>query len=769
MVPPSANVGFGGAQVLAPRVTSGAGIHFGHRYRIARVKLLALGLLWATVVAPTLSRAADLDPAAALNAALQTAEASLRAGEPELAESHYRAALLEGWLLLGATRLADGRLDDARDALLEADGVAFDTQRATLALAQVELRRGAPEAAVRLASLALARQPDDLEARRLLVQARVANGQPEVAVQELEEAHARAPEEPELAYLLATGYLRLGQPQRAEPLFARVLAQRPLAATHVLLGRAYRDAGEYDRARQALRAALRQDPRARRAHYYLGMVAVLEEGVAKLDEAIREFRAELALAPDDALVALRLGMALVEAQQPTQALPHLERATREADASSEAWLYLGRCLAALDRSDAARPALERALSLARRQRANDVQLGSVHYQLALALRKLGDATGAAPHFAEAARLSAARAENARERLASYLAGQESTTGTFDLPGDGGSDTARTAGADLALFEAGVLHMLARAYFNLGIIQAQAERFTRAAQLLGRAAALAPDFPNVQYSLGVAHFNAGQFEQALEPLTRANTAAAPTADASRLLALTHFNLEQYAAAAELLRDDARRAHDVALQYAYGLALVRSGKAEQAEREFSLLIARHAGTPELQVVLGQAHAQQGDFPAAVAALQEALRLRPTVPEANGALGFIYLRQGQWPAAEQALRAELDVRPGDARTQHLLATVLDLQGRSDEALPLLEAALRAKPAFADARYLLGKLLLARGQAAEAVEQLVTAARLAPDDANIHYQLALAYRAAGRAQESEEQFVLFRALKDKARAVAP
>lgn len=702
---------------------------------------------------------------------MQAGEDSLRAGEPELAESHYRTALLEGLLLLGAARLAEGNLDQAHAALLEATGATFDTRRAALALAQLELRRGQAAAAVQLLTGLLARAPDDLEARRWLVQARVADGQPEVAVQELEEAHARAPQDPELAYLLATGYLRLGQPQRAEPLFERVLALRPLAATHVLLGRAYRDSGDFVRARRELQTALRLDKRARRAHYYLGMVAVLEEGVARLDEAIREFAAELALAPDDTLVALRLGMALVEAQRPAEALAHLRHVTtREAQPTSEAWLYLGRCLAALARPAEARPALERALAAARTQRASDVHLGSVHYQLALTLRKLDEQAAAAPHFSEAARLSAARAQSARERLASYLAGNESTPDTFTAAGDATPlAPAPATAARLSALAGALTQTLARAYFNLGLVQAQAQRFTRAARLLGRAATLVPDFPQVQYALGVACFNAGQFEQALEPLTRARAEAVPAPDAGRLLALAHFNLEHYPAAAELLRDDPQREREVALQYAYGVALVRSGRAAQAEREFELLIARHADTPELQVVLGQAHAQQGDFPAAIATLQAALRLRATVPEANGALGFIYLRQGRWPEAEQALRAELALRPGDARAQHLLATVLDLQGRPEEALPWLHAALRSKPAFADARYLLGKLLLARGQAADAAEQLASAERLAPEDANIHYQLALAYRALGRTEDAERQFTLFRALKQKAREVQP
>ena len=60
-------------------------------------------------------------------------------------------------------------------------------------------------------------------------------------------------------------------------LFAQALAARPLPQLHVLIGRAYRDAGEYERARTHFRSALSQDPRVRHAHYYLGMTALADE------------------------------------------------------------------------------------------------------------------------------------------------------------------------------------------------------------------------------------------------------------------------------------------------------------------------------------------------------------------------------------------------------------------------------------------------------------------------------------------------------------
>src|SRR5262249_7750433 len=161
--------------------------------------------------------------------------------------------------------------------------------------------------------------------------------------QEMEEAHAAAPEDPELTFMLGSGYLRVKKLDAAERMFAEVAKARPRAETHVLIGRTYRDAGQYDRARTALETALKMNPRVRRRHDSLGTVAVLAKGVTVLDEAIAEFRKELTIAPTDVATNLRLGMALVEARQYSEALAPLELSVRGHDATADAFFYLGRC------------------------------------------------------------------------------------------------------------------------------------------------------------------------------------------------------------------------------------------------------------------------------------------------------------------------------------------------------------------------------------------------------------------------------------------
>ncbi len=508
------------------------------------------------------------------------------------------------------------------------------------------------------------------------------------------------------------------------------------------------------------------DPHVRHAHFYLGTISVMEEGVVRVEDAIVEFRRELELSATDPLVNLRLGMALVEAHREKEALGPLEIAAKAPDAGWQAYQYLGRCQLALGRPADAVVSLRKALDLSATLPVRS-QIGNLHYQLAMALRQVGNTAGADAEFAAAAATAEDRTTSGRDALDRFMQDMADAPGADAatmLPLDPGGFGTLPASAREELGRR-VASMLAGVYLNMGIMQAQADRFGRAAELFEDAAAIDPAFPQVQYSLGVAYFNAQQYDKAAAALTRALSADATNVNARRMLALASLNVDDFAKAVELLRDDPQRDTDPSMQFAYGVALVRSGHAAEAEATFSRLVAAHADSAELNVVLGQAHAEQGDYDGAIASLQRALELKGDVAEANSALGMIYFKQGKLAEASKALQAELTSHPEDIKARFLLATVLDLDGHSSEAVSELRTVLKVRPEYADARYLLGKLLLASGSAASAVEQLEIAARLAPDDANIHFQLAQAYQKTGHTELAQQQFELYQKLKDKRR----
>jgi tetratricopeptide (TPR) repeat protein len=702
---------------------------------------------------------------AALDQTIARAEDNLRLGERQVAESHYRAALMQGWMMLGALHVAAGELEAAKRAFERASTSAFEHRDALQAYAVVRLQLGETADAAQILTRMTAERPKDVQLRLTLAQALVAMDRPAEAAQELEVAERLAPKDPELLFALAAGYLRVKKIETAERLLTRVAAAHPQAETYVLIGRTYRDFQYFDRARAALRRALKQNPRVARAHYYLGTTALLEEGVVLLEEAIDEFRQELKISPRDPLATLRLGVVLVEARRHDEALPLLERAVKEPSPPYDAWMYLGRCQLARGSPAEAVISLRKAREVAEAT-GQQGRRRSIHYQLAMALRDSGATAEAEREFAEAQRLSVAQAENEREQLTRFLAESpdRAASNIRILPLGMDELEGMTADQRQAL-RARIAEALARAYLNLGIVHAQASRFERAAESFEAAAAIDPAFPQVQYSLGVAYFNAEHYGKAVPALEAAFAQQPLNAEAGRMLALASLNAGNHGRAAALLRKDPKLSSDPSLQYAYGLALVRSNRAEEAEQIFSRVLTEHPDVPELNVVLGQIHAAQGDFEEAIASLKKAIALRRDVAEAHAALGDIYMRQGLFGPAAEALRAELATRPANVVARNTLATVLDLDGKQDEALRELRTIVAARPNYADARYLFGKILLARGSAEEALTHLEVAARLSPEDANIHYQIGQAYQRLGRTELAAQAFETFKRLKDKAR----
>ena len=300
--------------------------------------------------------------------------------------------------------------------------------------------------------------------------------------------------------------------------------------------------------------------------------------------------------------------------------------------------------------------------------------------------------------------------------------------------------------------------------NLGVMHAQAQRFSRAAELFADAAVADPEFPQVQYSLGVAHFTAQQYDKATGPLTRALAADPRNAAIRRMLGLAWFQVENYTKAAELLEGDPERESEPSLQFAYAMALVRSDRAEQAKAIFDRLLTRHGDSAELQVVLGQAHAHQGDYPAAIESLRRALQLKPTVAEANTTLGIIYLKQGRLPEAREALRTELAAHPDDfQRPSDPRRGARAGRGTRSSARTPPPSGARTGPISPTADTCSARFSSRRERRRRRWSELRAAVRLAPEDANAHYQLGQAYQKLGQSELAEQHFTLFKQLKDK------
>jgi tetratricopeptide (TPR) repeat protein len=145
-----------------------------------------------------------------------------------------------------------------------------------------------------------------------------------------------------------------------------------------LSGEIFETEGRYAEAAAEYRKAIQKNPAALNLHFRLGRALLLESHeAAKLKEARKEFEAELALNPSDAVAEYEIGKILQAEQNPSGAAPHFEKAAALDGNFAEALMELAK----LKPAEAA-GLLERAVKL---QPDNQ----SAHYALMMAYRNAG--------------------------------------------------------------------------------------------------------------------------------------------------------------------------------------------------------------------------------------------------------------------------------------------------------------------------------------------------------------------------------------------
>src|SRR5689334_4111530 len=146
-----------------------------------------------------------------------------------------------------------------------------------------------------------------------------------------------------------------------------------------LSGEIFETNGRYAEAAAEYRNAIRKNPSALNLHFRLGRALLLQShDPANLREARKEFEAELALNPSDAVAEYQVGQILNAEQNPAAAAPHFEKAAALDPTFGEALVALAKTKKAAD----AIPLLERAVRL---QPSNE----AAHYSLMMAYRNAG--------------------------------------------------------------------------------------------------------------------------------------------------------------------------------------------------------------------------------------------------------------------------------------------------------------------------------------------------------------------------------------------
>jgi tetratricopeptide (TPR) repeat protein len=277
------------------------------------------------------------------------------------------------------------------------------------------------------ARLNLERAPADPQARLFLALTKAATGECEAAVPNLAKAFSGSGNQRLAGLALAQCHIAAKRFAEAGVVIAQLEKQFPADADILYVSadyhmKAWNDAiyrmyqkapssyrvdqlsaevfetqGKYPEAIAEYRKAIEKNPKAINLHYRLGR-ALLQQShdAAVLDQARKEFEAELSLNPSDAVAEYQVAQVLIAQQRKSEAAPYFERAAELRPDFPEALIAVAKLRSESKRYADAIALLERAVKLQPRSEA-------AHYNLMMVYRSAGRAGDAEREKAEPAK------------------------------------------------------------------------------------------------------------------------------------------------------------------------------------------------------------------------------------------------------------------------------------------------------------------------------------------------------------------------------
>jgi len=252
---------------------------------------------------------------------------------------------------------------------------------------------------------------------------------------------------------------------------------------------------------------------------------------------------------------------------------------------------------------------------------------------------------------------------------------------------------------------------------LGVLSHQLGR-KDAADLIGRAVALKPEFAEAHNDLGVVLGAQGKVAEAIACFEQAVT----------------------------LKPDYAQA-----QLNLGNALKTLGKLDQAAAGYEQALAIDPKLGIAHYNLAATRKQQGRIEEAVAHYRRVVALMPNFAEAHNNLASTLNELGRFDEATAHWERALAIKPNFAGPHNNLANALRELGRLDEALAHYQRALAIDPQFAPAHYNCGVALRSKSKFADARASFERALKIRPDFLEAKFALCMTQLPILCADESE------------------
>ena len=552
-----------------------------------------------------------------------------------------------------------------------------------------------------------------------------------------------------VAYALATAYLNLQENDKASAIFKRLSdATGDRASMHIMVGRAYQNAGMMDDAIREFNRAAAIDPKGSRAHYFLGLLYMAQNEWVATPQAREEFTAEVKVNPNDFFGNFFLGYIDNNDKMYDDSDRYLKAAALDKPDWPEPYLYMGLNAYARKDNTKAEELLRKAITLTGDdQSRNNYQIRRAYYVLGRIYYTSGkkeEATTYTKVFSDMQEKTMAdsRANTPASKIqgstGSGMAGEPSVPTTAVInpsaqPGDTPPPLTAQQKAELTTAEQKLSVILGDAFNDLGTSEARQKQYAVALNYFQQAEKWNPALPHLMRNIGFAAFRANQYAESARALKVAIQQEPGDKVIPPMLAMALFSSDQYADAAKAFDHVGDVAYsDPRVAYAWAMSLARSNQPDKAAAILTRM-SQQPLTPDTLLLVGQVYSQIGNQPAALAAFQKASQQDPTLQRAHYYAGLAQLRAKQPTAAVAEFKAELKLNPDDADTQYQLGKALLEQGNAKDAIPYLQAAAKRDPS--------------------------------PD--GVHSQLQIAYRKTGRTADAEREAKL--AADSKSKPAAP
>ena len=608
-------------------------------------------------------------------------------GQPASPRTGPADALAESYRLfmLGRHLEGEGEIDAAIRAYRDAADLAPDTGEILGELASLHARQNKPDEAIRAATEALERQPDNLTANRILglvLASRVRGGQAPTedtskAIGHLEKARGTVLPDLQVELMLARLYLGVDESERAIGILQNLLEDEPgLVDAGLLLSEAFEAADRREDAVAMLEGVIGSGRPSSRA---LSRLAELYGQLDRWQEAVEAYQLAAARNPRSTGIQRELANALVQAGQGEQARGVLQRLSevRPSDVSvlyqlSQVHLELGdfnaaeaaaRRMLALEPDsirgpyalaevharqhdyravvDTLDPAVEAQRRMPPGRRAKPYETASLLGQIGTAYQQLQDHDGAIGSYAEAVALLPTSLSYGARLVQAYL------------------DAGRVTEAQEALDEL-------KPHHRENVVLARLE-----ARILG---------------------DRGDFGGGLEILRGALESDRRNPALHLALAAYHGGYARFDDAIDVLETAERRFPDsVPILFQLGAMLEQGQRYADAERVFRRVLDREPGHAATLNYLGYMLADRSDrLEESVGLLKRAIAIDPHNGAYLDSLGWAYFKLDRLDLAESNLRQASQQMVWNSVIQDHLGDLMFALGRYDEAIAAWEAAL-------------------------------------------------------------------------------